>query len=284
MQRNTLRSVIFFLGVGIATAVCADPPSENFDFRGTWHLLVHYQDRAAEEPERWHWEDRVWVIESEGAALRWRDYPIVVFKDEAGRFEKSRGGFHRVLHAWEPNEKQEREIRSGLKVNDRGARSKRLELVSRADEASPTREAASAETSGQPEATVSTHATGAVAAPSTAESQDLAAAKRDLGVRALRDEPVRWASADAPAASSALVITYTERWSIREHSANRFPIFIWAAALESGLGEGVEGSTLFVVEEKSADGNEYRGRYEKDGNWVGRFRMRRSGPISQLGG
>lgn len=283
MRRYTLIGVVCWL-LSVAPAR-ADSPSENSAFLGVWHLLVHDQDRTAAVPERWHWEDRIWVIESEGAALRWRDYPIVIFRDESGRFEKNRGGLQRIAHAWEPNEKQAREIRSGLQVNDRGARSKRLEaVVTSAAKPAPTGNAVAA---AAPTPSPAPHEGHPAAAPSQAQppapgsaSETSPAAPDAVLAAAL----VRWASAAGPAASSALVITYTEHWSIRENPANGLPIFVWDAALESGLGEGVEGSTLWIVEEKSADGSEYRGRYQKDGHIVGRFRMQRSGPISQLGG
>jgi len=97
------------------------------DLAGTWHLLVHYTDDHAHDPEQVRWDDKVWIFEREGSRLRWKEYPIVVFEDETGRFENL-GGSHaaRVPHGWEPNEGQLAQIRAGLEVNDRGMKSKTL--------------------------------------------------------------------------------------------------------------------------------------------------------------
>ena len=45
------------LFAGSARAAPGGPPV------GTWHVLVHYQRTAGPHPERWLWEERVWVIE-----------------------------------------------------------------------------------------------------------------------------------------------------------------------------------------------------------------------------
>jgi hypothetical protein len=73
------------------------------------------------------WDDRIWVFEKAGSRLRWNEYPIVVFKDQTGRFE-ARGAMRaaRVLHAWEPNEAQRAEIAKGLPVGKRGGKQKTL--------------------------------------------------------------------------------------------------------------------------------------------------------------
>jgi hypothetical protein len=97
------------------------------DLVGAWHVLVHYQDSATENPNAKRWEDRVWVFEKAGDQLRWTDYPIVVFDDDTGRFEKSGGNrTSRVLDYWEPTAAQQEQIRAGLAINSRGARSKTL--------------------------------------------------------------------------------------------------------------------------------------------------------------
>lgn len=275
MQRYTLIGVLCAWVLSSATVVQAQSAPKEQEFLGTWHLLIHYQDRTSQFSERWLWEDRIWVIEAEVGALRWRDYPIVVFKDESGRFEKSRGGLQRTLGAWVPSEGQEREIRKGLRANDRGARSKRLEAVAPTEPTTPTENVAS--TSAQPKVNAAEVPFG-VAYSSPSEVPNFSSGEDDFA-----NSSLRWKSVTSDGASSALVITYTENWSIRENSSNHLPVFVWTAALESGLGEGVEDSTLFIVEEKFADGSEYRGRYQKDGNLVGRFRMRRSGTLSLLG-
>ncbi len=94
---------------------------------GTWHVLVHYTDANSARPEVLRWEDRVWVFTPQGSRLGWSDYPIVVFRDETGRFEGLGGNrARRVLHAWEPNAAQRAQIASGLQVNPRGVKEKTL--------------------------------------------------------------------------------------------------------------------------------------------------------------
>jgi hypothetical protein len=112
--------------VGLAWLAFA-APSAALDLAGTWHVLVHYKDSAGENPELPRWEDRVWVFEPEGSRLRWIDYPIVVFRDESGRFEQlGSNRASRILHYWEPNDGQLAQIRNGLEINTRGSKSKTL--------------------------------------------------------------------------------------------------------------------------------------------------------------
>ena len=100
---------------------------DGVDLIGTWHVLVHYRDDHTVHPERERWDDKVWIFERSGSRLRWTEYPLVVFTDETGRFERrSTGQYARVLHAWEPNEKQLAEIHRGLEYNMRGSKSKTL--------------------------------------------------------------------------------------------------------------------------------------------------------------
>jgi len=106
-------------------AGASDGPS--VDLIGTWYVLIHYTDDHGHDPEQLRWDDRVWVFERSGSRLRWIEYPIVVFEDESGRFEKRGGaGAFRVLHAWEPNAGQQAAIEAGLEVNPRGQKSKTL--------------------------------------------------------------------------------------------------------------------------------------------------------------
>jgi len=97
------------------------------DLVGTWHVLVHYTDDNTGDPDQLRWDDRIWVFEKEGGRLRWTEYPIVVFSDETGRFERrSTGQYARVLGAWEPSEAQLGNIEVGLKINTRGSKQKSL--------------------------------------------------------------------------------------------------------------------------------------------------------------
>jgi hypothetical protein len=116
------------LGLVVVGALIASPAAtgELPELVGTWHVLVHYKDENAAHPERERWEDRVWVFEKTGSRMRWTDYPIVVFDDPTGRFEKSMGRSARVLEFWEPSESQLADIKDGLAVNERGMKSKTL--------------------------------------------------------------------------------------------------------------------------------------------------------------
>ncbi len=97
------------------------------DLIGTWHVLIHYTDDHSHAPDQMRWDDKVWVFQRSGSRLRWTEYPIVVFKDQTGRFER-RGAIRaaRVLHGWEPNRAQLAQIEAGPVVNSRGSKSKTL--------------------------------------------------------------------------------------------------------------------------------------------------------------
>ena len=97
------------------------------DLVGTWHVLVHYRDDNAHDPQQERWDDKVWVFERKGSRLRWTEYPIVVFGDSSGRFERlGTNPASRVLHSWQPNGRQLAQIQQGLEVNPRGSKSKTL--------------------------------------------------------------------------------------------------------------------------------------------------------------
>jgi hypothetical protein len=116
------------LGALLAVASFATAGSANeVDLVGTWYVLVHYKDDAAGNPDAERWEDRVWVFERKGSRLGWTEYPIAVFRDETGRFERrSTGQYARILHYWEPNPAQRSDIANGLQVNTRGSKRKTL--------------------------------------------------------------------------------------------------------------------------------------------------------------
>jgi len=110
------------LAAACLAALCATAPAAALDLAGTWHLVVHYKDSAAPNPDAERWEDRVWVFERDGERLRWIDYPIVVLQDDSGRFQ----GRSRVLSYWTPNAGQAAELAAGPSVNSRGSKSKSL--------------------------------------------------------------------------------------------------------------------------------------------------------------
>jgi murein DD-endopeptidase MepM/ murein hydrolase activator NlpD len=105
----------------------AAAPAHAVDLVGTWYVLIHYKDSHAENADTERWDDRVWVFEKQGTRLRWTEYPIVVFEDESGRFERRQTGqYARILHFWEPSDVQLADIKDGLKVNSRGSKTKTL--------------------------------------------------------------------------------------------------------------------------------------------------------------
>ena len=97
------------------------------DLTGSWHVLIHYRDDSTSHPERDRWLDRLWVFAEKNGKLYWTEYPIVVFSDESGRFERrSSGQYARVLGNWEPSEPQMANIQAGLQTNSRGSKKKKL--------------------------------------------------------------------------------------------------------------------------------------------------------------
>lgn len=114
-------ALVLSLGLGVSTARAAA-----LDLTGTWYVLVHYKDTATNNPDFERWQDRIWVFQPSGSRLKWIEYPIVVFDDESGRFERSRSQYARVMHFWEPSSRQQDQIRSGLSINPRGSKTKTL--------------------------------------------------------------------------------------------------------------------------------------------------------------
>lgn len=115
------------LSAVLVAALVAAGPAGAVDLEGTWHVLVHYTDANSSSPEQMRWQDRIWVFEHKGSKLRWTEYPIVVFANEEGRFERRASGqYARVLGAWEPSPVQLENIKSGLRINTRGSRQKSL--------------------------------------------------------------------------------------------------------------------------------------------------------------
>jgi hypothetical protein len=114
------------MGSIVAAVLLPSAAAAEIDVIGSWHVLIHYKDDNAQHPERERWDDRVWVFEKSGSRLRWTEYPIVVFDDQAGRFDSSMGRSARVLKFWTPSPAQIADIENGLAVNERGMKSKSL--------------------------------------------------------------------------------------------------------------------------------------------------------------
>jgi hypothetical protein len=113
--------------VGASIAVAAAPARAEVDLNGSWHVLVHYKDDVSANPETKRWDDRLWSFEPSGSRVRWMEWPIIVFSDDTGRFERrATGQYARILHYWEPSQGQLDNIRNGLSVNERGSKTKTL--------------------------------------------------------------------------------------------------------------------------------------------------------------
>lgn len=98
-----------------------------FPVEGLWYVLIHYTDDHATHPAAWHWEEHLWSLQRKEQTLIWRDFPIVIFEDVTGRFERvGPNPLSKVSGAWEPDPGQLENIGSGLMVNERGSQSKRL--------------------------------------------------------------------------------------------------------------------------------------------------------------
>lgn len=112
---------------GCVEGVAAAEPRAPIDLQGSWYVLVSYRDSTTAAPAEQRWEDKVWTFEAKGSRLLWTEYPVVVFADERGRFEKLASG--RVIKssgAWQPNPAQLAQVESGLSVNSQWARGKSL--------------------------------------------------------------------------------------------------------------------------------------------------------------
>jgi hypothetical protein len=120
------------LGALLLLAPCAAARAADLPDRlaGTWHVLVHYRDDHAHNPNQLRWDDRLWVFERVGERLKWTEYPLVIFQDDSGRFEQlGSSKASRVVAGWEPNPAQLAEIAAGLSYNTRGAKSKTLRFT-----------------------------------------------------------------------------------------------------------------------------------------------------------
>jgi len=127
-----MRRVVAACAAGLAlfalvTATPSRAAEPTLDLTGTWHVLIHYRDDTAHDPKQVRWDDRLWIFQRDANGLEWTEYPIVVFEDETGRFEKlGTNRAQRVVGAWEPSPVQLAQIQSGLEYNSRGTKTKKL--------------------------------------------------------------------------------------------------------------------------------------------------------------
>ena len=91
----------------------------------------------------------------------------------------------------------------------------------------------------------------------------------------------RWESGGGGGAQSAMVITYTEDWSIE--GLPDAPVFTRVDSMGSASSESMEGRTQFRTESVIADGDELTGSFERDESRSGRFRMIRSAETGRAG-
>jgi hypothetical protein len=120
-------STLIMGGCVVLASTATARENEPLDIRGTWYVLIHYQDDSSAHPERMHWQDLVWSFSPKGSRLQWDEHTIIVLKDTSGRFEAISGNPRsRVLGPWEPNPEQRSEIDSGARTSSRGAKTKTL--------------------------------------------------------------------------------------------------------------------------------------------------------------
>jgi hypothetical protein len=119
-----MRRLAFLVCAFLAVAPAA--LAQAVDLSGNWYVLVHYKDEVSGKPDAMRWEDRIWIFQKSGESLEWKEYPIVVFDDDEGRFERTKGRYSRVVAAWEPSPGQQANIQAGLHINTRGSKTKTL--------------------------------------------------------------------------------------------------------------------------------------------------------------
>jgi hypothetical protein len=109
----------------------------------------------------------------------------------------------------------------------------------------------------------------------------LVANSRGEKSKTLRDTGSGWNSGDAASGASAMVITYSETWSIS--GSPDAPVFTREDSMGSASSESMEGRTQYRTEALRDDGAEVVGSFDRDGSRTGRFRMIRSGEVGRAG-
>jgi hypothetical protein len=95
-----------------------------------------------------------------------------------------------------------------------------------------------------------------------------------------RTKSGNWASQGKAAVRSATVVGYQETWSIENPTT--LPRFAILDVLGIGTSKGDSGGSIYEVTEVSNGGDELRGRYERDDDKRGSFRMLRTAPVRSL--
>lgn len=121
--------------------------------------------------------------------------------------------------------------------------------------------------------------------PSPAQLADikdgLAANSRGVKTKTLRSAAggTSWTSGDGGGAQSALVITYSETWTIE--GLPDAPVFARDDSMGSATTESMSGRTVYKTE-TVPDGDTIEGTFERDGTRTGRFRMIRSAQVGAV--
>jgi hypothetical protein len=109
----------------------------------------------------------------------------------------------------------------------------------------------------------------------------LVANSRGEKSKTLRATGSGWESGDAASGASAMVITYSETWSIS--GSPDAPVFTREDSMGSASSESMEGRTQYRTEAVRDDGAEMVGSFDRDASRTGRFRMIRSGEVGRAG-
>lgn len=107
--------------------------------------------------------------------------------------------------------------------------------------------------------------------------------------KSLRGSPERgWASSSSARTASAFTVGYQEHWSIDDPT--KLPVFTrddalgTEASLATGGDEAISGRTRYVTLQVLDGGDVLQGRYARDENRKGSFRMLRAGAVRGVGG
>lgn len=110
----------------------------------------------------------------------------------------------------------------------------------------------------------------------------LAANTRGVKTKTLRPSggATAYSSGEASEAESALVVTYSETWSIEGLPDQ--PVFTRDDSMGSAATESMSGRTVYRTESVTPDGD-LEGSFDRDGTRKGRFRLMRSAEVGSVG-
>jgi hypothetical protein len=102
--------------------------------------------------------------------------------------------------------------------------------------------------------------------------------------KSLRGNDARgWKSAGGNRVAGANMMGYHEDWSVSPCCNEGAPLeFAFSEIIGNSVRGSAEGRTSYLVESRSDDGQEYSGRYDRDGTRIGTFRMFRTPGIRPL--